>query len=79
MPRWWRDFEITYRRKGAVYLIKVENPSGVSRGVVSLEVDGVVQNVIELIDDDKTHNVRIVMGEQVKTEETSEPAQQAQA
>ena len=34
--------------------------------------------VIELADDEKTHNVRIVMGEQVKTEET-EAAQQAQA
>ena len=46
---------------------------------MSVEVDGVAQNVIELVDDDKTHNVRIVMGEQVKTEETSEPAQQAKA
>jgi hypothetical protein len=47
--------------------------------VVSVEVDGVAQNVIELIDDEKTHNVRILMGEQVKTEETSEAAQQAPA
>ena len=79
VPRWWRDFEIVYRRGRAVYRIKVENPLGVSRGVVSLEVDGVAQSVIELVDDDKTHNVRVVMGEQVKTEETSERAQQAQA
>jgi hypothetical protein len=57
----------------------VENPSGVSRGVVSLEVDGVAQDIIELMDDEKTHNVRIVMGEPVKTEETTEAAQQAQA
>jgi hypothetical protein len=47
--------------------------------VVSLEVDGVAQDVIELMDDEKTHNVRIVMGEPVKTEETTEAAQQAQA
>jgi cyclic beta-1,2-glucan synthetase len=79
VPRWWRDFEIVYRRGRAVYRIKVENPSGVSRGVVSVEVDGVAQNVIELIDEEKTHNVRILMGEQVKTEETSEAAQQAPA
>ncbi|HKR11781.1 MAG TPA: glucoamylase family protein [Pyrinomonadaceae bacterium] len=71
VPRWWRDFEITYRRKGAVYRIKVENPLGVNRGVVTVEVDGVVQkdNAIALTDDEATHNVRIVMGEPVKSEE----------
>ena len=82
VPRWWRDFEITYRRGRAVYRIKVENPLGVSRGVVTVEVDGVEQtaNAIALIDDDKTHTVRIVMGEPARTEESSsEPAQQAQA
>jgi cyclic beta-1,2-glucan synthetase len=65
VPRWWRDFEITYRRGRAVYRIKVENPLGVSRGVVNVEVDGVAQTgqAITLIDDEKTHNVRIVMGE----------------
>ena len=80
VPRWWRDFEITYRRGRAVYRIKVENPLGVSRGVVIVEVDGTEQtgNSFALIDDEKTHNVRIVMGEPVRTEE-SVPAQQAQA
>ena len=82
VPRWWRDFEITYRRGRAVYRIKVENPLGVSRGVVNVEVDGVVQpeEIITLMDDDKTHNVRIVMGEVTKSEESpGEPARQAQA
>ena len=65
IPRWWRDFEITYRRGRAVYRIKVENPLGVSRGVVNVEVDGVVQtgDSIALVDDEKTHNVRVAMGE----------------
>jgi cyclic beta-1,2-glucan synthetase len=80
VPRWWRDFEITYRRGRAVYRIKVENPLGVSRGVVTVEVDGVEQKAeaITLVDDEKTHNVRIVMGEPARTEE-GEPARQAQA
>ena len=81
VPRWWRDFEITYRRDRAVYRIKVENPLGVSRGVVTVEVDGTAQtdSVIVLSDDEKTHNVRVVMGEPAKAEESSsEPAQQAQ-
>jgi cyclic beta-1,2-glucan synthetase len=71
VPRWWRDFEITYRRGRAVYRIKVENPLGVSRGVVSVEVDGAIQRdgAIALSDDEKTHNVRIVMGEPAKPEE----------
>ena len=71
VPRWWREFEITYRRQRAVYRIKVENPLGVSRGVASVEVDGVAQtdNAINLTDDEKTHNVRIVMGEPAKPEE----------
>jgi cyclic beta-1,2-glucan synthetase len=65
VPRWWHDFEITYRRGRAVYRIKIENPLGVSRGVVSVEVDEVDQKdkAITLVDDEKTHNVRIVMGE----------------
>ena len=81
VPRWWRDFEITYRRERAVYRIKVENPLGVSRGVVNVEVDGVAQthNTIDVTDDEKTHNVRVVMGEPVKSEETAHQEEQAQA
>ncbi len=82
VPRWWREFEITYRRGRAVYRIKVENPLGVNRGVVNVEVDGAAQSeqTIMLSDDEKTHQVRIVMGEPVKREESSgEPARQAQA
>ncbi|HEU4766258.1 MAG TPA: glucoamylase family protein [Pyrinomonadaceae bacterium] len=80
VPLWWRDFEITYRRGRAVYRIRVENPLGVSRGVVSVEVDGVVQPdlAIDVIDDEKTHSVRIVMGEPAKAEE-EEQTEQAQA
>jgi cyclic beta-1,2-glucan synthetase len=65
-----------------VYRIKVENPLGVSRGVVTVEVDGVEQKAeaITLVDDEKTHNVRILMGEPARTEESSgEPARHAQA
>jgi cyclic beta-1,2-glucan synthetase len=70
VPRWWREFEITYRRGRAVYRIKVENPLGVSRGVVSVEVDGnAADGFIELVDEEKVHNVRIVMGEPVRTQQ----------
>jgi cyclic beta-1,2-glucan synthetase len=79
VPRWWREFEITYRRGRAVYRIKVENPLGVSRGVVIVEVDGVAQagEAITLVDDEKTHNVRIVMGEpQVSADDADQKEEQ---
>ena len=69
VPRWWRQFEITYRRDQSVYVIKVENPLGLSKGIVSLEVDGVTQEGLEiaLTDDQKQHNIKIVMGEKSET------------
>lgn len=79
VPRWWREFEIVYRRGRAVYRIKVENPLGVSRGVVNVEVDGVVQvgEAITLVDDDKTHNVKVTMGEpQPTTNSTAQKEEQ---
>jgi cyclic beta-1,2-glucan synthetase len=70
VPRWWREFEITYRRDRSVYLIKVENPSGFSKGIVSLEMDGVRQQGPEILltDDQKQHTIRIVMGEKWETD-----------
>jgi cyclic beta-1,2-glucan synthetase len=69
VPRWWREFEIVYRHGRAFYRIRVENPAGVSRGVVSVEVDGVAQSAITLVDDEKTHSVRVVMGEPIEDKE----------
>ncbi len=65
VPRWWRDFEITYRRSRTIYRIKVENPLGLSRGVVLVELDGAVlsEEQIPLADDGQVHNVRVVLGE----------------
>ncbi len=65
VPRWWREFEIIYRRGRATYRIKVENPLAVHRGVISLELDGALQTDtgIPLTDDGQTHSVRVVLGE----------------
>ncbi len=68
IPRWWREFEITYRRGKATYRIKVENPLAIHRGVAMLEVDGVLQveDEIPLADmsaEAKTYTVRVVLGE----------------
>ena len=68
IPRWWRDFEITYRRNRTVFRIRVENPLGVSRGVATVELDGKMQSddSFELADDGQTHIVRVVLGEKAK-------------
>jgi len=65
IPRAWRGFEMVFRYRSARYDIVVENPRGVSRGVSSVEVDGVSLDgelSIMLLDDRKTHRVRIVLG-----------------
>ncbi len=73
VPRWWRDFQITFRRGQATYNIFVENPQGVSSGVVSVVLDGgtVDDKAIPLVDDGKTHTVRVVMGERKTMEPDS--------
>ncbi|HKO96501.1 MAG TPA: glucoamylase family protein [Pyrinomonadaceae bacterium] len=70
IPRWWREFEITYRRAQTIYRIKVENPLAVSRGITSVELDGAMQSSddFELVDDGQTHTVLIVLGEKAPTE-----------
>jgi cyclic beta-1,2-glucan synthetase len=84
VPRWWRDFEITYRRGRTTYRIKVENPLAVSRGVATVELDGALQpgDEFPLSADGQTHLVRVVLGEKAKSdsaEEESEPAHEQQA
>jgi cyclic beta-1,2-glucan synthetase len=66
VPRAWPSFQILYRYRSASYDIQVENPNGVSRGVVHLELDGQVLQegmpTIPLADDGTTHRVRVVLG-----------------
>src|SRR5437764_6807004 len=41
IPHAWRGFELVFRYRSARYDLVVENPRGVSRGVSSVEVEGV--------------------------------------
>jgi cyclic beta-1,2-glucan synthetase len=79
VPRWWRDFEITYRRGRTTWRIKVENPLGLSRGVATVELDGSLQpnDEIPLVDDSQTHNVRVVLGEKAKSDSDLEAGETA--
>jgi cyclic beta-1,2-glucan synthetase len=65
IPRAWPGFELTFRYRSAQYAIVVENPRGVSRGVTSIELDGVALEStggVTLADDRTTHRVRIRLG-----------------
>jgi cyclic beta-1,2-glucan synthetase len=65
VPKVWRHFEVSFRYQSTLYEVLVENPSGISRGIASLELDGhpVVQGgCIALVDDGAAHNVRLVLG-----------------
>ncbi len=65
IPRAWQGFTIAFRYHSARYDIAVENPQGVTRGVSSVEVDGMPfrdRAGIPLADDRRTHRVRIVLG-----------------
>ena len=55
---------MVFKSGPAEYRIVVENPQGVSRGVRTLEVDGVDctgQN-IPILEDGVVHQVRVVLG-----------------
>ncbi len=77
VPRWWRDFEITYRRGSTTYRIRVENPLGVSRGVATVQLDGALQrdDAVPLTNDGQTHAVLVVMGEKLKGDSDAEEAE----
>jgi cyclic beta-1,2-glucan synthetase len=65
IPKGWRDFDLVLRHGSARYEISVQNPSGVSRGVVRITLDGELRSVdddIPLVDDAATHRVSVTLG-----------------
>ncbi|EQD41935.1 glycosyltransferase 36, partial [mine drainage metagenome] len=74
IPKAWPHYDIVYQhrdKQGILtrYDIAVENPAGVQRGIVRVDLDGVEQAAsadaaawIPLRDDARTHHVRVVLG-----------------
>ncbi|MGB6846109.1 MAG: glucoamylase family protein [Candidatus Acidiferrales bacterium] len=65
IPRHWPGYSIKFRYHSATYQIKVDNPSGVSRGVALMEVDGKLlagAASIRLADDGAVHQIHVVLG-----------------
>ena len=66
IPKAWPGYEITFRHGSARYDISIENPSGVCRGIQTIDLDGQMlpgePALITLADDGAIHRVRIVLG-----------------
>jgi cyclic beta-1,2-glucan synthetase len=66
VPRGWAGFEITYKYGSSRYHVAVDNPKGVSRGVVRAALDGsdITPSPCEiaLTDDGSYHYARITLG-----------------
>jgi cyclic beta-1,2-glucan synthetase len=64
IPRTWPSFDVTYRFGQASYQIRVENASGVCRGVtqVMLDGEGLADFRIPLVDESSQHQVVVTLG-----------------
>lgn len=69
LPTSWGSYNATHQRGAASYRIEVSNPEHISKGVRSVEVDGVpmemaqyLKDGIALNDDGKSHVVSVMMG-----------------
>ena len=64
VPPSWRDFSMEYRHGASTFVITMQNPEGVSTGVVRVEVDGraMADRVVQLVDDGARHQVLVTMG-----------------
>ena len=64
IPPSWPQFEMTYRFRFTTYRIVVDNSAGTGRGVRSVELDGhqLSNHAVPLVDDSRTHEVRVELG-----------------
>jgi len=64
VPPGWPGYEITYRYGSATYRVRVDNPAGTGRGVVSVTLDGqpAAGGAVPLRDDGRGHDVRVTLG-----------------
>ncbi len=67
IPKAWPSFQVTYRAGQTTFLIDVENPEGVNRGVQMVTLDGSVisDQRVPLLADGGRHQVRVRLGRMV--------------
>ena len=63
IPKRWQNYQVTYRVGATTFQIRVDNPSGVNRGVKEIMLDGKVLNgkEIPLLDDGSEHQVNVLL------------------
>ncbi|HHW32479.1 MAG TPA: glycosyl transferase [Clostridiaceae bacterium] len=63
IPRNWPGYKVEYRYKDTLYIIKVNNPDGVNKGVKNIKLDGVVQKsrYVPLENNGGSHLIEITM------------------
>ncbi len=64
IPRSWQNYQVTHRVGATTFQIRVDNPSGVNRGVKQVTLDGkaLPGNEIPLLNDGGEHQVTALMG-----------------
>ncbi|SCJ04939.1 Cellobiose phosphorylase [uncultured Clostridium sp.] len=62
IPGEWDGFKVQRRWRGATYKIEVENPNHVMKGIKEIYVDGIKVDKINVGEDGRTYNVKVVMG-----------------
>jgi len=64
IPKKWTEYSLQYRHLETTYQIIVKNPKNTDKGVTHLTIDGEFHegNVIDLLNDGKTHSVEVFMG-----------------
>jgi cellobiose phosphorylase len=79
IPHAWDGFKAVRKYRGSTYNIAVKNPEQVSKGVISVMVDGAVVdgNVLPVFEDGQEHSVVIVMGIEKKNFQTLETKEKA--
>ncbi len=63
VPKTWEKFEVTRSFRNSVYVIKVENPDHVSKGIKSVTIDDkpLRTNLLPVLSDGKKHVVKVTM------------------
>lgn len=64
VPPGWDGFTVRRMFRGTPYRIEVKNPQGVTKGVVSISLDGrlLEENLIPPMEDSTLHTVEVIMG-----------------
>jgi len=62
IPASWENYKVKRVFRGATYLIEVQNPDKVNKGVKKITVDGKEVDKIPVFESGTTHTVQVIMG-----------------